>query len=411
MPKRKTPYRSKVKIGVDAAGKPINKWIQGRTRDELDKARKAVIAYYITGTALADDRLFGDYASEWYHVRKEPTASASTRESYRTALNKDLFPVFGNRMLRAISSMELQTFLNGYAGRSGTKVTVLLAALRGIFASAKADRLIAEDPTASLTRPTTTKAAPKSALTEAQRQALVSVCSTHPDGHYLALMYYLGVRPGEARGLQWQDIDWQASLVHVVRDIDYKAGTQAGALKTEASRRDVPLPEPLAAILRPLRDLPYTYIAHAQSSPARPLAKTVAERLWVELMASAGLVELPEETTLESIVTKYDIGNPKGLEFQDVNAELAPTMRDGAAFVVINGNNASLAHLNPNKDAVYYEQPGSQAAEAYVNIFAVKPENAEADFVKALEKVVYTQKVYDLIVNSGFTPVFEVPAE
>lgn len=129
------------------------------------------------------------------------------------------------------------------------------------------------------------------------------------------------------------------------------------------------------------------------------------------LLADAGLVELPEGTTLDSVVTKYDIGNPKGLEFQDVNAELAPTMRDGAAFVVINGNNASLAHLNPNKDAVYYEQPGSQAAEAYVNIFAVKPENAEADFVKALEKVVYTQKVYDLIVNSGFTPVFEVPAE
>ena len=31
--------------------------------------------------------------------------------------------------------------------------------------------------------------------------------------------------------------------------------------------------------------------------------------------------------------------------------------------------------------------------------------------VKALEKTVYTQKVYDLIVNSGFAPVFEVPAE
>ena len=128
------------------------------------------------------------------------------------------------------------------------------------------------------------------------------------------------------------------------------------------------------------------------------------------LLADAGLVDLPEGTTLDSIVTKYDIGNPKGLEFQDVNAELPPTMRDGAAFVVINGNNASLAGLIPAKDAVYFEQPGSLAAEAYVNIFAVKPENAEADFVKALEKVVYTQKVYDLIANSGFAPVFEVPA-
>ena len=34
-----------------------------------------------------------------------------------------------------------------------------------------------------------------------------------------------------------------------------------------------------------------------------------------------------------------------------------------------------------------------------------------SDPVKALEKVVYSQKVYDLIVSSGFTPVFEVPAE
>ncbi len=129
------------------------------------------------------------------------------------------------------------------------------------------------------------------------------------------------------------------------------------------------------------------------------------------LLADAGLIELPEGTTLESVVTKYDIVNPKGIEFQDVNAELTPRLREGGAFAVINGNYASQNGLNPNKDAVYFEQPGSQAAEAYVNIFAVKPENENADFVKALEKVVYSQKVYDLIVNSGFTPVFEVPAE
>ena len=46
MPKRKTPYRSKVKIGVGPDGKPINKWIQGRTRAELQAAREAVIAKY-----------------------------------------------------------------------------------------------------------------------------------------------------------------------------------------------------------------------------------------------------------------------------------------------------------------------------------------------------------------------------
>ena len=128
------------------------------------------------------------------------------------------------------------------------------------------------------------------------------------------------------------------------------------------------------------------------------------------LLADAGLVELPEGTTLDSIVTKYDVINPLGLEFRDVNAELAPALRDDVAFAVINGNNAALNNLNPNTDAVYYEQPGSMAAENYVNLFAVKPENVDADFVKALEQCVYTQKVYDLIVERGFIPTFTVPA-
>ena len=129
------------------------------------------------------------------------------------------------------------------------------------------------------------------------------------------------------------------------------------------------------------------------------------------LLADAGLITLPEGTNPDSGLQKEDIVEANGIEIVELDAEKIPAVLDDVAFAVINGNYASDNGLIPGRDAVYFEQPGSQAAEAYVNIFAVKPENAEADFVKALEKVVYTQKVYDLIVNSGFTPVFEVPAE
>ena len=295
MPKKKTPYRSKVKIGVDPDGRPINKWIQGRTRAELEQARRDVIAYYITGEALADDRLFGDYATEWYRVRKEPFVSPSSRESYRTALNKDLFPYLGDRKLRAISSMDLQALLNRQAGRSATKITVVMAALKGIFRSALADRLISVDPAKGLARPQAAPAAQKVALTPQQRDALTAVCRDHPYGHYLALMYYLGCRPGEARGLMWKDIDWSAARIRIERDIDYKAGAAAGELKTRQSRRTVPLPAPLRAILAPLRGLPDTYIAHGEQGPDRPLSKSSAERLWVELLHAAGLVAPAED--------------------------------------------------------------------------------------------------------------------
>ena len=49
-------------------------------------------------------------------------------------------------------------------------------------------------------------------------------------------------------------------------------------------------------------------------------------------------------------------------------------------------------------------------ASTAINLVVVKPENAEAEWVKALEKVIYTQEVYDLIVNAGFAPTF-TPAE
>lgn len=304
MAKRKAPYRSKVKIGIDPDGNPIVKYIQGYTRAELQEARDAVIARYITGEALADDRLFGDYAAEWYRVKKAPFVSASSRESYRTALNKDLLPILGDRKLRAISSMDLQQIVNGHAGRSASKITTVIATLRGIFRSALADRLVGVDPAESLIRPMAATPKQKTALTPEQRSRLEEVCRTHPDGHYLALMYYLGVRPGEARGLQWGDIDWKAGRVRVCRDIDYKDGGKAGALKTAASTREVPLPEPLRGLLAPLRGLPDTYIAHAEKDASSPLAKSPAERLWVELMLQAGMVRPAPEDNRYSV---YDI--------------------------------------------------------------------------------------------------------
>lgn len=289
MARRKAPYRSKVKIGVDADGKDIVKYIQGYTRAELDRAREEVIAHYITGAALARDRMFGEYASEWYRVRKAPFVSKSSQESYRTALNKDIFPAFGDRKLRAITALQLQDFLNRFKGCSGTKITVIIATLRGIFGSALADRLIDTDPTERLVRPSASAPAEKPTLAPEQRAAVEGVCASHPQGHYLALMYYLGCRPGEARGLQWGDIDWQARRIHIQRDIDYKNHAQADALKTRASERTVPLPAPLAELLRPLRGMPDTYIA-CGADAGKPLSKASAERLWVELMQAAGLV-------------------------------------------------------------------------------------------------------------------------
>lgn len=295
MPKKKTSYRSKVKIGVDADGKPINKWIQGRTRAELHEARERVIAVYITGEALADDRLFGDYASEWYRVRKAPFVSASTRNNYRTALNRHLFPAFGDRNLRAISPMELQEFANKFEGKSKSLITNIIGTLQAVFNAAKQDRIVARNPAEGLQRPKPRPAAERRALTEAERRRMVALFDTHEHGLYLAVMYYTGMRPGEARGLQWGDIDWDANLIHVQRDVDYadRGRAQVGELKTAASDRYLPLAAPLRALLWPRRQLPSAFLFPGQGDA--PLAQVTAKRIWLRLMVDCDLADpIPE---------------------------------------------------------------------------------------------------------------------
>ena len=290
MPKKQKSglYRTKVKIGTDQDGKPIVKWVSARTQKELEDAKRAVIAHYVSGRAMQSDRLFGDYAVAWFNGVKAPGLSPSSLESYRTALNRNILPQFGERNLRAITATDLQIFVNSFAGMSATKITIICAALSSLFESACADGYLERNPMEHVRKPKAAPPAEKQILSPDQRRTVEQVCTSDPRALYLALMYYLGLRPGEARGLMWGDVDFAARTVHVQRDIDYKAHGAVGALKTPKSNRTIPLPEPLRAILSRYRDTPHAFIVRGAKGGA--LAKTSAERLWCDLMIACGLV-------------------------------------------------------------------------------------------------------------------------
>lgn len=287
-------YRTKVKIGVAPDGKDIVKWISGATKTELEQARSTVIKHYILGEGIKEDWLFGEYAVHWFKVHKAPSLSPASYESYRTALNKEILPEFEKRQLRAITAADVQEFINRYANMSATKITYTLAALRGIFRQACADSIISKDPTRYVKKPKASVAKEKHIITEDERKIIMQVCERHEHGAYIACMYYLGVRPGEARGLMWGDFDWNQNLVHIQRDIDFKAGGYAGALKTASSNRYIPIPAALQRLLKPLEGSSGDFLFKGEISGAA-LSKTTSDRMWVSVMAECGLVQELEE--------------------------------------------------------------------------------------------------------------------
>lgn len=293
-------YRTKIKIGIGPDEKPIYKYVSGKTKRELEDAKRDAISYYIDGAQRVDDKLFGQCANEWFdrlRLRVERgERSQSTLDSYRSALNKEILPVFANRNMRAIRSDELQSFVDQFAGKSQTKITYITAALDNIFQSACVAQIIDRNPFEFVVKPAAAEVNERRALTDEERSNVIRVCNTHKNGAYLACMYYLGARPGEVRGLKWKDIDWNRGVIHIERDIDYKlkGEDKVGALKNKKSNRYVPMPEQLCDILRPLQGEPEGFLFRGTINGSA-LAKTTAERMWVELMLDCGMaVELPE---------------------------------------------------------------------------------------------------------------------
>ena len=281
-------YRTKIKIGTDAEGKPVNKWISAKTKRELEEKRREIIAWYIEGTGRAEDELFGPYATRWFQTYKDGTLSESTRRGYLNIINNYLIPAFGDRNLRAIRPTDIQSFINTLAGRNSNTINLSINTLRSIFAAAIRDRVIDSNPAAYIVRPQAKPTKQKPVLTPDQRAALEHTAATHEDGLFLAMLYYTGMRIGEASGLMWDDIDRKSNLIHIRRDIDTSSGHPTiHTVKTASSNRYVPIPAPLRSILdRGPIGLPGNLIF--TSKRGNPMSAAAQRQLWARLMLAAG---------------------------------------------------------------------------------------------------------------------------
>lgn len=285
-------YRGQVKIGVKPDGTDEIKYVSARTVRELEEAKEKVRQYYLTGIVRPKDQRFGDFAIEWYTVHKKPMIKERQQSAYRSMLNKHILPALGDRMLRAISPTDLQNLLNAFSAASKSQITMALSCLQGIFGQATRAGILDKDPSADLVKPRATPPKERRALTHEEREKIIGVIRTHPEAAYLAVMYYTGLRPGEARGLQWQDIDFDRNMIHVQRDMDDRTG-KLGELKTPAANRLVPLVSDLRAYLLPRRGLPTAPVA--PDKHGNHLAQASALRRWIRLMQACGYVEPIEE--------------------------------------------------------------------------------------------------------------------
>ena len=125
------------------------------------------------------------------------------------------------------------------------------------------------------------------------------------------------------------------------------------------------------------------------------------------LLEQEGLIKLKEGVGISA--TKSDIAeNPHNYEFYEVEARLTPTVLQDVAVAVVNGNYAIDAGLNIS-DALAVDASDGTAAEAYVNVLAVKEGNENSEAIQALVKALQSDEVRTFIeetYNGAVVPLF-----
>jgi integrase len=269
-----------------SASRRKRKNLYGRTRQEVANKLTAALVRAKTGTLRSDERqTVEQYLHGWLRDVARPRVRPRTYETYEAAVRCHIVPALGRHRLAQLAPQHVQTWLarlesEGVSiGRRRYARVVLRTALntalrwglvtRNAAALAEAPRSVSRE-----IRP----------LDPQQARRLLKTASTGSLYAFVAVALGCGLRLGEALGLQWADVDFDAGTIQVQRALQRFGGDRA-------TRR--PLLSERTRLLR-LRS------TAAQDAPNLAVIATQLADVRTKLRAMRTTVQLVEPKSLRS---------------------------------------------------------------------------------------------------------------
>lgn len=95
----------------------------------------------------------------------------------------------------------------------------------------------------------------------------------------------------------------------------------------------------------------------------------------LNVIQAAGLITIAEGKGLSPTLIDI-VDNPKNIEFVEVDASQTATLLPDVDAAIVNGGYAVDAGLNPDTDAIFYDDPNFYQDKAYVNVIVARTEDA-----------------------------------
>jgi integrase len=184
------------------------------------------------------------FLRHWHGTVVRVKNSPKTVRSYEQLIRIHLVPGLGRHQLSKLTAQHVQSFLNERhaSGLSARTVQYLRGVLRAALAYAVRWDLVPRN-VAALATPPTVRQKEMTTLTPDEARRFLEAARGHRLEALFSVALAVGLRLGEALGLEWADIDFEAGTLAVSKQLQRVNGKmQLVPTKTPRSHRTVPLP-------------------------------------------------------------------------------------------------------------------------------------------------------------------------
>lgn len=201
------------------------------------------------------------YFREWL-AHKEKSVSAVRAHNIESYYRLYFSPVLGKRKVKDIERRELVAIQDNLGEKlKVSTINNVMAVISMILKSAVADEIVIKNVASNLPRIKDKNAKParENVHRAMNKQEIAIIFKYLKQSQYyniFRLMINTGMRPGEACGLQWRDIDWKNNVIHIKRTVTRNRDGKwivGNTTKTKKGIRDIPMNEEIFSILRDTR--------------------------------------------------------------------------------------------------------------------------------------------------------------
>lgn len=197
-----------------------------------------------------------DWFHTWLKEYKEPAVKRGTVGVYADTYDSYIKKPFGKKKLKDLRPEQIQNLYNTLKskGYSHSTIELVSVVLGNMYKQAYKNQLIQRNPVPLTTLPKLENPKERRVLTLEEQGLLLEALRGHQYYYAFELALSTGMRSGEIRGLQWDDIDFQNRVIHVRGTlVQNRYGFYIDLPKTRSSYRDIPMLDNAYTLLKERR--------------------------------------------------------------------------------------------------------------------------------------------------------------